>query len=61
MEKDKEEQVEKVEEESEEALEIENAEGYFHQAADELDPKQLASRQWAHEMKVANFKAGGKF
>ena len=27
----------------------------------ELDPKQLASRQLAHEIKVANFLAGGKF
>ena len=26
-----------------------------------LDSKQLASRQLAHDIKVANFKAGGKF
>jgi len=52
------------EEITEEDLEIENAEVYFQQADDgkvELDPKQLASRQLAHERKVANFLAGGKF
>ena len=58
------EEVEKTDEELElETLEVENdlVEPKPEAVKPSLDPEHFASRQRAHDLKVANFLSGGKF